>query len=150
MFGKYLSKRRAKNSPTHRQSGFTMVELLVVLAILALIATFAASNVFNILGGAKEDAAKIQIERLSSVLDLYLLDTGRYPSTEEGLRALIQKPADVARWNGPYVKNEASLVDPWGNPYVYSQPGPAGPYQIVSLGADGKVGGEGAEKDITN
>ncbi len=133
-----------------REAGFTMVELLVVLAILALIATFAATNVFNILGGAKSDAAEIQIGRLSSVLDLYLVDTGGYPTTEEGLAALVRKPPNAGKWNGPYLKNETALTDPWGNPYLYREPGDNGPYDIISLGSDGQEGGEGDAKDITN
>ena len=142
-----VSRRRRQHRPD-RDAGFTMVELLVVLAILALIAAFVVPNVFNILGGAKQDAAKVQIERLGGVLDIYLLDIGSYPSTDQGLRALVEQPSEINRWNGPYIKSENALIDPWGNPYQYRSPGETEPYVIFSYGADGREGGEGDAADI--
>ena len=130
------------------QKGFTLVELLVVLVILGLIAAFAAPQVIKYVGGAKSDAAEIQIERLSGVLDLYRLEVGRYPSQEEGLNALIENPGGDDAWNGPYVKKADSLNDPWGRPYVYQMPGQNGEYDLYTLGSDGQEGGEGEAKDI--
>ena len=130
------------------QKGFTLVELLVVLVILGLIAAFAAPQVIKYVGGAKSDAAKIQIERLSSVLDLYRLEVGRYPSEDEGLDALMEKPSDAENWNGPYLKQADALVDPWGRPYGYRMPGESGDFDVFTLGSDGQEGGEGEAKDI--
>lgn len=123
----------------------------MVLVILGFLAALAAPRVTKYLGGAKADTAKIQLERLSSVLDLYLLEIGRYPNQDEGLEALIEAPAGVDRWNGPYLKStKAVLVDPWGNPYVYRYPGEHGDYDLYSLGADGQEGGDDNSKDVTN
>lgn len=123
----------------------------MVLVILGLLVGVAAPRVMKYLGGAKVDTARIQIERLSNVLDLYLLEVGRYPTQEEGLLALVEAPPGVERWNGPYLKkNRAALNDPWGNPYVYRFPGEHGDFDLYSLGADGKEGGEGNARDITN
>jgi general secretion pathway protein G len=130
------------------QKGFTLIELLVVLVILGLIVAFAAPQVIKYVGGAKSDAAKIQVERLSSVLDLYRLEVGRYPTQEEGLNALIEKPGDAETWNGPYIKKADSLNDPWGRPYVYRVPGERGDFDLYSLGSDGQEGGEGEAKDV--
>lgn len=132
------------------ERGMTLMELLVVLLILAAIAAFAVPRVMNYLGGARSDAAEIQIDRLGGILELYQLDTGRLPTTEEGLQALMQAPPGVKGWNGPYLKKDNSLIDPWGNPYVYRAPGEHGSYDIVSYGADGQQGGDGDDADITS
>jgi len=132
------------------QAGFTLVELLVVLIILGLIAAFAVPRVIQYVGGAKTDTARIQIERLSTTLDLYRLQVGHYPSEEDGLRALVERPADAEHWDGPYLKKENALIDPWGQPYVYQFPGEHGDYDLYSLGADGAEGGEGENQDLTN
>lgn len=133
-----------------REHGFTLVELLVVLVILGLIAAFAAPQVIKYLGSAKTDAAAIQIERLSGILDLYRLEVGSYPSTEEGLQALVERPIDAENWNGPYIKKADALIDPWGRAYVYRRPGEHGDFDLYSLGADGSEGGEGEDRDITS
>ncbi len=131
-----------------RQAGFTLVELLVVLVILGLIVGFAAPQVFKYLGGAKTKAAQVQIERLSSILDLYRLQVGRYPNDNEGLEALIERPADAERWDGPYLKKATALIDPWKNPYLYRFPGDHGAFDLYSLGADGREGGDGEDQDL--
>ncbi len=133
-----------------RDAGFTLVELLVVLIILGLIAAFAAPQVIKYVGGAKSDSAKIQVERLSSVLDLYRLQIGRYPSDDEGLDALMDAPADASNWDGPYLKKADSLIDPWGRPYLYRFPGEHGDFDLYTLGADDQEGGEGENRDLTS
>ncbi len=132
-----------------RQAGFTLVELLVVLIILGLIAAFAAPQVIKFVGGAKTDSAQIQIERLSGVLDLYRLQVGSYPG-DEGLNALMEAPADVPNWDGPYLKKADSMIDPWGRPYIYRFPGEHGDYDLYTLGADNQEGGEGENRDLTS
>ncbi len=132
------------------EAGFTLLELLVVMIILTLLATIAAPQVLGYLGGARTDTARIQIGNLGTALDLYKLDAGRYPTTGEGLRALIERPAEGERWRGPYVKKKDSLIDPWGTPYVYVAPGRHGVYDLSSLGADRAAGGADEDQDITS
>ncbi len=127
--------------------GFTLVELLVVLAILGLIATFAAPRVLKYLSGAKSDSARIQIESLATTLDLYKLETGKYP---EILEDLVKKPAGADKWGGPYLKKKTVPKDPWGKDFIYRNPGTEGLYDLVSLGADGIEGGEGENRDIVS
>ena len=141
---------RARHEVRRREAGFTLVELLVVLIILGLIAAFAAPRVIKFVGGAKTDSARIQIERLSSVLDLYRLQIGRYPSEDEGLNALMDAPADAPNWDGPYLKKADALNDPWGRSYLYRFPGEYGDFDLYTLGADGQDGGEGEDRDLTS
>lgn len=131
-----------------RGPGFTLVELLVVLAILALLAGIVGPKVLGQLGGAKAKTAAVQIADLEKTLEIFKLDVGRYPTAEEGLNALVTKPANAAAWSGPYLKGGVPL-DPWSHPYVY-KPGPGGTVDILSLGADGAPGGEGENADIHN
>jgi general secretion pathway protein G len=137
-------------SRRRRQAGFTLLELLVVLLILGLIASFVAPQVFRYLGRARADAARIQIEQIGQALDLFRLDTGRYPTGQEGLEGLFDAPATATGWNGPYVNRADQLVDPWGEPYRYRAPGQHGEYDLYSLGADGVEGGEGEDADVTS
>ena len=138
------------NDRRRRQSGYTLVELLVVLAILGLLVAIAAPQLIKYLGSAKSDTAKIQVEKLGGVLDLYRLELGRYPTTDEGLVSLIERPAQADSWSGPYLKNPDSLTDPWGRPYIYRSPGQHGDFDLFTLGADGGEGGDGEDKDIGN
>jgi general secretion pathway protein G len=133
-----------------RQAGFTLIELLVVLVILGLLAAFAAPQVLNYLSRAKSDAAKVQVQNIASILDLYRLEVGSYPSEDEGLDALLEPPPDAPRWNGPYVKKRDALIDPWGQTYLYRYPGEHGAYDLYSLGADQSEGGEGEDQDVTS
>lgn len=127
--------------------GFTLIELLVVLAILTLLAGLVGPRVLNQLGGAKSKTAGVQIADLEKSLDLFKLDVGRFPTSEEGLDALVTKPASVSGWNGPYLKGGVPN-DPWGKPYKYSLAG--GAVEIISFGADGAAGGEGENADVRN
>jgi general secretion pathway protein G len=133
-----------------RQAGFTLIELLVVLVILGLLAAFVAPQVLNYLGKAKTDAASAQVQNIAGILDLYRLDVGNYPTEEEGLEALLERPAEAERWNGPYVRRRDALTDPWGNIYEYRFPGEHGAFDIYSLGADQSEGGEGENQDVTS
>lgn len=130
-----------------RQPGFSLVELLVVLAILALLVGLVGPRMMQQLGGAKADTAKLQIADLSAALDLYYIDVGSYPSTEQGLQALLIKPSDAANWNGPYLKKQRIPNDPWGESFIYKFPGEVAEYELLSLGADKAPGGEGDAQD---
>lgn len=130
--------------------GFTLLELLVVLMILAIIGLIAVPLIFNQLSKAQTQAARIQVDQLGTILDLYRLDVGHYPTEAEGLEALLVQPPGVDRWSGPYMKKKESLIDPWGNPYIYRSPGEHGAYDLYSLGADGAEGGEDENADITS
>jgi general secretion pathway protein G len=134
----------------HGDSGYTLLELLVVLAIIGLLVAITAPQVMKIMGGAKSDAAALQIESLSQSLDFYELDLGAYPTTAEGLQALLVKPADVSGWRGPYVRKGRNLKDPWGRTFLYTSPGKSGAYDLITLGRDGKVGGDGDNADVIN
>ncbi|MFT5444994.1 MAG: general secretion pathway protein G [Gammaproteobacteria bacterium] len=130
-----------------RVRGFTLIEILVVLAIIGLIAAVAAPQVFNRLGGARSDSVKVQIEALSTSIDLYRLEVGRLP---ENLDALVDKPAGEDRWNGPYLRKSTVPKDPWGREFMYKAPGEHGDFDLFSLGADGAQGGEGEDRDINS
>ncbi|ABS67353.1 general secretion pathway protein G [Xanthobacter versatilis] len=132
------------------EGGYTLVELLVVITIIGLIVALVGPRVLGYLGDSKVKTAKIQIQGFSSALDLFYLDTGRYPSTSEGLVALVQRSPGAATWNGPYLKGGTLPSDPWGKPYIYRAPGEHGAYDIVSLGSDGQQGGTGTAADITS
>jgi len=133
-----------------KQCGFTLVELLVVLAILGMILGLVGPRVMKHLSGAKSDTAKLQIEELGSALDLFYLENNRYPLTQEGLQALVEKPSGLDKWNGPYLKKNKVPADPWGNEYQYQSPGQHGPYDLMSYGADNSPDGEGDNRDIVS
>ena len=145
-----LRRRRRTRSERRSERGFTLVEILVVITIIGLIMGLVGPRVLNYLTESKAKAAKIQIESFGSALDLLFLDAGRYPTTSEGLTALVQRPGNLNGWNGPYLKGGIVPADPWGNPYLYRAPGQRGSYDIVSYGADGQEGGTGTASDITS
>jgi general secretion pathway protein G len=145
---------RADSSQRSVRRGFTLIEILVVIVVIAILATLVAPNVFRHVGAAKDATARSQIEMLGAALDAYRLDNGMYPSTEQGLGALQVQPVTEpmpTNWRGPYLRKEVPN-DPWGRPYVYRSPGEVNPtgYDLLSLGADGKLGGEGEDADVTS
>ena len=138
--------RRARNNG---EQGFTLVEMLVVITIIGLIMGLIGPRVLNYLSESKVKAAKIQLQSFASALDLFYLDAGRFPSTSEGLAALVKQPAGIGAWNGPYLKGGSVPNDPWNKSYVYRAPGERGPYDIMSYGSDGQEGGSGVAADIS-
>jgi len=143
-------QERARSDDRSREAGFTLIELLVVMVILVLLASLVAPRVIGYLGSSRTKSAKVQIESLSTSLELYKLDTGRYPDAREGLSALVQRPGDVPNWNGPYLKKDKVPLDPWGQPYFYRYPGKHGAFDIITLGADRKEGGQDEDQDVTS
>ncbi len=132
------------------EAGYTLIELLVVLAILGLIVAIAVPRVVGYLEGSKVKTAQIQLAQLDAALDLYRLDLGDYPGEAQGLKVLIEKPADARIWNGPYLSRADGVIDPWTHPYVYKRPAGDKGYRLYSLGADGAEGGEGEAADIAS
>lgn len=139
---RYTDRRAAR--------GMTLIEILVVLVLIGIVMGIVGGNFLGKGEKAKSDAAKIEINQIGQTLDLYKLEVGRYPTTQEGLQALITAPSGTTNWNGPYWKNGTIPKDPWGNEYKYASPGTKGPYEIMSYGADAKEGGDGPNKDITS
>lgn len=137
------------NTQARPESGFTLLELLVVMVIIGLLAGYVGPKYFTQVGKSEVKTAKAQIVALEQALDQYRLDTGHYPSTEQGLLALFVKPGDEPRWEGPYLKKQAP-PDPWGKPYIYKQPGEHGELDLFSYGKDGQPGGTDNAADITN
>jgi general secretion pathway protein G len=129
--------------------GITLIELLVVMVIIAMFATLVGARLFRNVEKAHQTTAREQIAQFESVLDLYRLDVGKYPSTADGLEALRTRPAGVENWDGPYLRKDVP-PDPWGHPYVYRFPGQHGDFDLISYGADGQEGGEGENSDINN
>ena len=147
---KIFRAERASTALKRQQAahGFTLLELMVVLAILALLGGLVGPKVLDYLGKAKSRTAIVQIAELEKTLDNFKLDVGRYPTTEDGLDALVKRPASANLWSGPYIKEVPK--DPWNNPYKYANPGAGGGVEILSLGADGVAGGDGENADIRN
>lgn len=138
----------------NNRRGFTLIEILVVIAVIAMLAALVAPNVFQHVGTAKDATARSQIELFGAALDAYRLDNGRYPSTDQGLEALRVEPSTdplPSNWRGPYLR-KAVPMDPWGSPFIYLSPGAVNPrgYDLLSLGADGEPGGEGEDADIVS
>lgn len=150
MITKYV---RARGGLSRRRSGFTLIEILVVIVVIAILATLVAPNVFQHVGAAKSATAKSQIEMLTTTLDAYRLSNGTYPSSEQGLQALFERPAidPPSNWNGPYLRKPVPL-DPWEHAYIYVYPGQQNPngFDLYSYGADGLPGGEGENADIVS
>lgn len=138
--------RTTRNATNH---GFTLMELLIVLTIIGLLAALAGPALYQRMKNAKHSTAKAQIENFVTALDSYFVDMERYPSAQEGLRALVKAPAASKKWQGPYLKKDIPL-DPWGRDYVYRTPGKNGPFDVLTLGADGRPGGEGEDRDLDN
>lgn len=134
---------------TTGQSGFTLMELLMVLIIVGLLAAVVGPTLYQRIPQAKVTAVRDQIQKFGTALDIFMVDMGHYPTTQEGLKALRAKSDSSDKWNGPYLKMEVP-VDSWGNPYVYRAPGRSGGYEIISFGADGHEGGAGENADITS
>jgi general secretion pathway protein G len=140
---KFLRRRRA-------DGGFTLLEMLVVLAIMGLLAAIIAPQVLKYLGTSRTQTAKVQIQNVVAALELYRLDVGHYPTQEEGLNAVITAPPTAAGWNGPYLQRPSALNDPWGQPYLYKNPGKHGEIDVYSLGSDKQEGGTGEAADVGN
>jgi general secretion pathway protein G len=143
------SLRTPKEETRPGEQGFTLVEMLVVIAIIGLIVGLIGPRVLNYLSESRVKTAKIQMQSFASALDLFNLDAGRYPSSSEGLAALVRRTPGVAAWNGPYLKGGNVPNDPWNNPYVYRAPGERSAYDIMSYGSDGQEGGAGTASDIS-
>jgi general secretion pathway protein G len=133
----------------HRPGGFTLLELLVVMVIIGLLASYVAPRYFSQIGKSEAGIAKAQLDAFDKALSQYRLDMGRYPNTEQGLAALVKRPTNEARWNGPYLAKDIPQ-DPWGRPYVYRSPGEHGEYDLFTLGRDGQPGGSGDAADVTS
>lgn len=150
-----MTKQHVPRSPRHgklsrsAETGFTLLELLVVVAIIGLLAAYVGPRYFSQLGKSEVTVAKAQIEAFRNALDHYRLDVGRYPTTDQGLAALINRPSGEKKWSGPYL-SKTLPPDPWGHPYRYRAPGPKGDYEILSLGKNGAPGGSGDDADIFN
>lgn len=147
MSGGYMNNRREQNHVNNRK-GFTLIELLVVMVILGMLAALVGPQIFGKVGKGKQSAARTQIEMLGQALDSYRLDVGRYPTTSEGLNALVANPGSQG-WDGSYLKKGVPN-DPWQKPYQYQSPGAHGDYDLFSYGADGAAGGEGENKDVNS
>lgn len=144
-WGKLLRTQTTRNG-----QGYTLLELMVVILILALIVSIAAPKVVGYFGKSKTNAAEIQIANIVSSLSLYRLDVGKYPAEAQGLKALVEKPTDVKNWDGPYLTRRDGIIDPWGNPYIYKLSGVNSHVVVMSYGADGISGGVGEDADVTS
>jgi general secretion pathway protein G len=144
-----MGAKEARLASAVTARGFTLIELLVVVAIIGLLAGIVAPRYFGQVGKSEVNVAKAQLDALEKALDQYRLDIGRYPNTELGLKALVERPASELKWSGPYLRKDVPL-DPWGKPYVYKLPGEKGEFDLLSYGKDGQPGGTGENADLTN
>lgn len=143
----FLTRENASTS--RMRHGFTLLELLVVIVIIGLLASYVGPKYFSQLGKSEVTVAKAQVAAFEKALDAFRLDVGRYPTTEEGLAGLLMKPSAATKWNGPYLKKDVPQ-DPWGNSYIYRSPGSKGEYEVLSYGKDGQPGGANENADISN
>ena len=143
-------KRKVMRVIAACDAGFTLLELLVVLGIIALLATVAAPQVLQYIGKARTETAKAQISAISTALELYALDNGGFPPQQPGLSGLVTAPANAPGWKGPYLKRAEGIIDPWGRPYIYKMPGKNNQPEVFTLGRDNAPGGTGEDQDITN
>jgi general secretion pathway protein G len=141
-----MTRRTVIRNP---KAGVTLLEVMIVLAVIALIVGFGAPRLMESFGRAKSQAAEVAMANLKGAVQLFYIDTGRYPTTDEGLSALITAPSDVAGWKGPYLDGDADLADPWGRAFTYAAPGTSGPFSLSTLGRDGQPGGTGEDSDIS-
>jgi general secretion pathway protein G len=148
--GEVNMNKKQKAGVFRNQHGLTMIEIMVVMIIIGLLAALVAPRMFGKLGKAKTNAAFAQIEMLGTALDSFRLDVGRYPTTSEGLEALLSPVSGIDEWNGPYLKKNEIPQDPWNTDYIYESPGIHGDYDLYSLGADRAEGGEGEDRDIVS
>jgi general secretion pathway protein G len=142
-----MSSQRKRNT---RDGGFTLLEMLVVLAIMGMLAAVIAPQVLRYLGSSRSQTAKVQVQNITAALELYRLDVGRYPTPQEGLKALVRPTAAAANWNGPYLQIASALNDPWGQPYFYRMPGQHSEVDVYTKGADNSDGGTKEDKDVGN
>ncbi len=147
-----IDRLRSRRAEAGNERGFTLLELLVVLAILGLLIGLVAPQAIRLLGASKQKIAVQSIQRIEGILDIYRLDVGSYPNTEQGLEALVRQPPGVANWNGPYVKGNDVPLDPWGHPFQYRNPSqrPGHDYDLFSLGPSGQPGGTAENVEIYN
>lgn len=141
--------RSKRNVPGDHEAGISLFEMLVAVAIFALLATFVGPRVIGYLGRSQADVAEAQMASIATALELFYLDMGRYPELDEGLEVLVVQPAEETQWRGPYFSEVSGLTDPWGRPYLYSYEEPTGRFLIQSLGRDGEIGGEGENEDLS-
>jgi general secretion pathway protein G len=144
-----MTRTNARGAQINKTRGFTLLELLVVLLIIGMLAAIVGPRYFAQLGKSQVTVSRVQIDVFTKAIDNFRLDVGRFPTAEEGLNALVIKPADVDNWTGPYLKKGVPL-DPWGHPYVYQVPGTKGDYAVISYGRDGRPGGTGEDADISS
>lgn len=146
--GPFPFKAKLEQRRLDREAGISLLEILVVVAIMGLLATVAGVQLSGVLGRARSDTAKLQLEQVGATLDMFRLDVGRYPDDGEGLRALLNAPANLATWRGPYLRKPEALLDPWGRPLTYRAAEDGQSFQLLSLGADGRAGGDGENRDV--
>lgn len=132
-----------------RRNGFTLMELIVVLVVIGLIATLAVPQVMRFFDGARSRTAELQLDTVTQAVEYFEMDNGRYPTSEEGLSALLEAPADMPAWTGPYLRDAEQLKDPWGRPLDYAELEEGSGFEVASLGADGKEGGTGDDRDLS-